>query len=87
GKGEVLVESAEAIATDLEDAGVRVLIDDRRASAGVKFNDAELIGVPRILVVGRRLAEGLVELRDRSTGEREEVPVDRVVSLLAGSAT
>ena len=52
-----------------------MLVDDRAGvSAGVKFTDAELIGIPRAVVVGRRLAEGYVELRDRATGERVDVP-------------
>ena len=62
-------------------AGVEVLYDDRtgKVSPGVKFKDAELIGVPTIVVVGRNLAEGTVEVRDRATGEREEVAVESVV--------
>jgi prolyl-tRNA synthetase len=53
------------------------MYDDRRGvSAGVKFKDAELIGVPTIVVVGRGLAENRVEVRDRRTDERREVPVD-----------
>jgi prolyl-tRNA synthetase len=59
-----------------------VLLDDRKASPGVKFADAELIGVPTILVVGRGLVNGLVEVKDRRTGEREEVPVDNAVQHL-----
>jgi prolyl-tRNA synthetase len=57
-------------------SGRRVLVDDRgNVSAGVKFADAELIGIPRTVVVGRRLAEGYVEVRDRATGERTDVAV------------
>ena len=59
---------------------MRVLLDDRKASPGVKFADAELLGVPTILVVGRGLADGLVELRDRKSGERRDVPVADAVS-------
>ena len=56
-----------------------VLYDDRpKVSPGVKFKDAELIGVPTIVVVGRNLAEGTVEVRDRRTGDRQEVPADHV---------
>lgn len=58
--------------------GLRVLVDDRSASPGVKFTDAELIGVPLVVVVGRRLAEGYAELRDRTTGERVDVVFDTV---------
>ena len=52
-------------------------------SPGVKFNDAELIGVPTILVVGKRLAEGNVELRDRASGDSQDVPVDQIVARIA----
>jgi hypothetical protein len=79
----------------LSDAGVRVLFDDRRGvSPGVKFNDSELIGVPTIVVVGRGLADGVVEVKDRASGERVDVAVDEavahlvaLVSVLAGAPT
>jgi prolyl-tRNA synthetase len=72
--------AAESLAADLESAGLRVLLDDRDSvSPGVKFKDAELIGVPTIVVVGRGLANGVVEVRDRRTGERTDVPVDEAV--------
>lgn len=65
---------AESLASELELAGVRVLFDDRRGvSPGVKFNDAELLGIPTIVVIGRGLAQGMVELRNRTTGEQQEV--------------
>jgi prolyl-tRNA synthetase len=68
--------AADALAAELEAAGVRVMYDDRRAvSAGVKFKDAELIGVPSIVIVGKGLADGVVEVRDRRSGERRDVPV------------
>ncbi|MCI0385179.1 proline--tRNA ligase [Streptomyces sp. CNQ085] len=86
GKG-AQTETALELAGRLASAGVRVLVDDRTGvSPGVKFTDAELIGVPEILVVGRGAAKGLVELKDRRTGEREEVPVDEAVERLARSA-
>ncbi|AEW98353.1 proline--tRNA ligase [Streptantibioticus cattleyicolor] len=73
-------ELALEIAAKLEAAGARVLVDDRAGvSPGVKFTDAELIGVPTIMVVGRRAAEGVVELKDRRTGERTELPADQAV--------
>jgi prolyl-tRNA synthetase len=76
GKDDSVFDEAARIATDLDAAGVRVLFDDRRGvSPGVKFKDAELIGVPTIVVVGRGLADGVVEMRDRASGERENVPV------------
>ncbi|GAA2717845.1 MULTISPECIES: proline--tRNA ligase [Streptomyces] len=75
------LELATTIAERLAGEGVRVLLDDRTGvSAGVKFADAELIGVPTILVVGRRAPDGVVELKDRRTGEREELPVDEAVT-------
>jgi prolyl-tRNA synthetase len=67
------VEAALALGARLADAGLRVLVDDRpNVSAGVKFTDAELIGIPQAVVVGRRSAEGYGELRDRRTGERRD---------------
>ncbi|HEY8371457.1 MAG TPA: proline--tRNA ligase [Pseudonocardiaceae bacterium] len=82
GKDDAVREAAERISAELDTRGVRVLLDDRNASPGVKFADAELIGVPTILVVGRGLAEGVVEVRDRATGERTQVPVDAIVDHL-----
>jgi prolyl-tRNA synthetase len=79
GKSEEIVAGAEGIAAELTAAGVRVLLDDRKASPGVKFTDAELIGVPTIVVVGRGLAGGVVEVKDRRSGERTEVPVGDLV--------
>ena len=59
-----------------------MLLDDRTASPGVKFKDAELLGVPWIVVVGRGWANGVVELRNRFTGENREVPVDEAASAI-----
>lgn len=74
GKEDNIFAVADKLADELEDLGLRVMLDDRRdASPGVKFKDAELIGNPIIVVVGRSLAEGKVELRLRRTGERFEV--------------
>jgi prolyl-tRNA synthetase len=78
GKNEQVAEAAERIAADLDHSGVRVIIDDRPASAGVKFADAELLGVPTILVVGRGVADGTVELRDRGRGTSDDVPIAAV---------
>jgi prolyl-tRNA synthetase len=75
GKGEEIFAAAEQLATELDAAGVRVLFDDRKASPGVKFTDAEVMGMPTCVVVGRGLADGVVEIRDRASGERCEVPV------------
>ena len=72
--------AAEQLATNLEAAGLRVLFDDRvGVSPGVRFKDAELIGVPTIAVVGRGITDGLVEVKDRKTGERSDVPIAEVV--------
>ncbi|MGW7295587.1 proline--tRNA ligase [Streptomyces xiamenensis] len=79
----VQTELALSIADRLGAAGVRVLADDRAGvSPGVKFTDAELIGVPTILIVGRGAAEGRVELKDRRTGEREDLTVDEAIARL-----
>jgi prolyl-tRNA synthetase len=76
GKDETVFDAADTLAAELEAAGVRVMYDDRRGvSPGVKFKDAELLGVPTIVIVGRGLADGTVELRDRRSDERRDVPV------------
>ncbi|MGY1710382.1 proline--tRNA ligase [Geodermatophilus sp. SYSU D00758] len=81
GKDAAVFTAAQQLAGDLVAAGVTVLYDDRpKVSPGVKFKDAELLGMPTIVTVGRGLAEGVVELRDRATGEREEVPVEDAVA-------
>lgn len=67
---------AEELAGELDRLGIDVLLDDRTASPGVKFKDAELLGVPWIVVVGRGWADGVVELRNRFSGETREVSVD-----------
>jgi prolyl-tRNA synthetase len=82
GKDDTPFEAAESLIADLEAAGVDVLYDDRRVSAGVKFNDADLIGVPTIIVLGRGLQRGVAEVKDRASGERTDVPLDRVVAHL-----
>ena len=80
GKDDGVFETADRLAMELEAAGVRVIYDDRpKVSPGVKFKDAELIGVPSILVVGKGLSGGTVEVRDRRTGDREDVPLNEVV--------
>jgi len=75
------IEPARSLGTAMAERGVRVIVDDRTGvSAGVKFADAELLGMPTIVVVGRRLGDGLVELRDRRSGERAEVPLAEIVT-------
>ncbi|WP_088317327.1 proline--tRNA ligase [Kineosporia sp. R_H_3] len=83
GKDEAVFAETDRISAELEAAGVRVLYDDRRkVSHGVKLKDAELLGMPTILVVGQKLGEGLVEVTDRRTRERVEVPVADAVGHL-----
>jgi prolyl-tRNA synthetase len=82
GKTEEIAAGAEKLAGELVAEGLRVLLDDRKASPGVKFADAELIGVPTIVVVGRGLAGGLIEVKDRRSGERTEIALDGAVAHL-----
>jgi prolyl-tRNA synthetase len=82
GKDPAQAEAAASIADGLAAAGLDVLLDDRKASPGVKFADAELLGMPTTLTVGRGLVNGVVEVTDRASGERREVPVDDVVAEL-----
>ncbi|WP_060176925.1 proline--tRNA ligase [Streptomyces sp. IMTB 1903] len=78
---------AEEAATALAGSGLRVLLDDRAGlSPGVKLTDAELIGVPWILVAGRRSADGVVELQNRATGTREELPLTEALGRLTATA-
>ncbi|MFD6967225.1 proline--tRNA ligase [Streptomyces sp. NPDC059979] len=78
---------AEEAATALAGSGLRVLLDDRPGlSPGVKLTDAELIGVPWILVAGRRSAEQVVELQNRATGTREELPLSEALARLTQPA-
>lgn len=84
GASDEVAAAGERLAAGLDEAGLRVLLDDRRGpSAGVKFKDAELLGMPTIVVVGKRLADGVIEVRDRRSGERTEVAVDDAVAHLA----
>ena len=81
GKEEAPFTEAEKVALALESSGITVLFDDRRdASPGVKFKDAELIGNPIILIFGKSLADGKVELRIRKGNEKREVPLQSVIS-------
>ena len=84
GKGAEIIAVAEDLAAALGTAGVAVLLDDRPASPGVKFTDAELIGVPTIVVVGRGVAGGVVEVRDRRSGQASEVDLAQAASTLIG---
>ncbi|MEE1618852.1 proline--tRNA ligase [Brachybacterium sp. J153] len=90
GKDAAVFEEAERIAAELEARGLEVLYDDRpKVSPGVKFKDAELLGVPTAVVIGRGLADGVVEVRDRASGEQQVVPVgeavDQVLAAVRGA--
>lgn len=83
GKEDHPFDVAEQIAKDLEAKGLEVLLDDRReASAGVKFKDAELIGIPKIIIVGKSLADGKVEIRDRKSSSKQEVALADIVKTI-----
>src|SRR5690242_5024949 len=83
GKDDAVFDTANRLSEELEAAGVRVLYDDRpKVSPGVKSKDAELVGVPTILVVGKGLADGTVEIKDRRSGDRQDVPVGEAVERL-----
>jgi prolyl-tRNA synthetase len=84
GKDEIVFDVAEKLSADLEAAGQDVLYDDRpKLSPGVKFADAEILGVPRIIIVGRGAAEGQVEYWNRRTGEKSDISLADVPSVLA----
>ncbi len=90
GKDAAVYEAAARLTDQLEAAGLDVLYDDRvKVSPGVKFKDAELIGIPTIVVVGKGLVDGVVEVKDRATGERADVDIetaaDHVVGVVRGS--
>lgn len=83
GKDPVVFEIAETLASELEAQGHDVLLDDRpKVSPGVKFGDAELLGVPLVVIVGRNAAEGTVEFWDRRSGERRDVALHEVPAVL-----
>jgi prolyl-tRNA synthetase len=83
GKDDAVFAAGESISAALEAAGLDVLYDDRpKLSPGVKFADAELIGVPKIVIAGRGVAEGVVEVWDRASGDRTTVPIDGVAAAL-----
>lgn len=87
GKGEEIYRAAEKLVADLEAQGLTAIYDDRpKASPGVKFGDAELVGVPTIVIVGRGLANGTVEVKDRRSGEAQEVALDTAVSTVVERA-
>src|SRR5512139_3719660 len=80
---EEVAPVAERLWTELAEAGVEVVIDDRDERPGVKFADADLIGWPWQVIVGKKgLTKGVVEVKTRATGERTEVPLDEVVTAI-----
>jgi prolyl-tRNA synthetase len=83
GKDDTPFAAAEALIADLEAAGVTVLYDDRKVSAGVKFNDADLLGVPTIVVLGRGLQRGVVEVKDRASDTRTDVELSAAAAHIA----
>jgi prolyl-tRNA synthetase len=84
GKDDSLFEAGEKLALDLEARSISVMLDDRRGtSPGVKFKDAELIGIPIIVVVGKALEQGNVEIRVRKSGEKSEVAIASAVDEIA----
>lgn len=84
GKDDSIYETAEKLALDFEKAGKTVILDDRaKVSPGVKFGDAELVGVPKIVIVGKGLENGEVDLWDRRSGERRAVRLESAVAELS----
>ncbi|OOZ41797.1 proline--tRNA ligase [Solemya elarraichensis gill symbiont] len=82
-KSEMVRETAEQLYTQLTDAGIEVLFDDRDMRPGVMFADMELIGIPHRIVIGERsLKEGMIEYRDRRESDNEMIPRDELVSFL-----
>ena len=81
-KKELQKETAEKIYNKLLEEKIEVLYDDRIERPGVKFNDADLIGLPIQIIVGRKADEGIVEIKVRKTGEREEVLIENLYTKL-----
>ena len=86
--GDETAPAAEALAAELSKAGLHVLLDDRDGvSPGVRFKDAELLGMPMIVIAGRGVAKGVLEVRDRIAGTTTELPIDQVAAhVIAASA-
>jgi prolyl-tRNA synthetase len=88
GKDPAAVAEAERVAAELESRDVSVLFDDRpKVSPGVKFADAELLGIPTIVVIGKNLADGVIEVRDRASGDRTSVPVADAVNAIVAAVS
>jgi prolyl-tRNA synthetase len=80
GKDDLVTTAAADLSVQLDEAGVSVLLDDRAVSPGVKFADSEIMGMPTIVVIGRGLSNGVIELRDRGSGDQIEVAVEDVLA-------
>jgi prolyl-tRNA synthetase len=76
------MEAAEKLYTELNQAGIETLLDDRDERAGVKFKDADLIGIPYRIVTGRSLKDGKLEVVERATKKSQDIPLDEVVPTL-----
>jgi len=87
GNSDEIVEAASGLAARLSDQGLDVLLDDRAERPGVKFADAELLGVPTIVIVGKGVADRVVELWDRRSGERERVALADAADLVSAAVT
>lgn len=88
GKDDTIVNYGETLAQTLHARGFDVLLDDRpRVSPGVKFKDAELLGIPLIVVVGKRLSDGVIELRDRASGTAEDVAIDAAIDRITAAVS
>jgi prolyl-tRNA synthetase len=85
GKDPAVADYAYDLARLLDEVDIRVLLDDRKASPGVKFADAEILGMPTIVVVGKGLADGLVELRDRKSSQRQDLAADEAFQHIVGT--
>ena len=81
-RDDLLVETGEKLAAELESAGIDVLLDDRKERAGVKFKDADLVGIPYRINVGKKAAGGQVELVTRATATSVDVALNEAVVLV-----
>ncbi|PKI07186.1 proline--tRNA ligase [Shewanella sp. 11B5] len=86
-KSHRVADIAEKLYQDLADAGVEVLMDDRKERPGVMFADMELIGLPHVVVIGdRNIDAGVFEYKNRRTGEKQDIPFDKIVAFLTNAA-
>jgi len=80
GKEDSIFAAAEKLAADAEAHGLSVILDDRKASPGVKFADAELLGMPWVIVCGRGIEQGEVELWERASGARQNLKLESALA-------